>query len=185
LRQTRCRSQDPPSWPQQVHHPKGLADNVPPVPLRLGPFPRRGRARLPPPYVQNTRWIAILWHCGKSSRGSSIKARDGEGTPLCIEVFSGNTSDTKTFGQQVTKVVERFGAQAVTFVGDRGMIKGPQIEQLQQYSDQEFHYITAITKPQIEKLLQEDAIQISLFDQELGEVQLLSLDRLSFFPGAH
>ncbi|MEJ2353941.1 MAG: IS1634 family transposase [Anaerolineales bacterium] len=97
---------------------------------------------------------------------------DGEGTPLSIEVFSGNTSDTKTFGQQVTKVVERFGAQAVTFVGDRGMIKGPQIEQLQQYTDHEFHYITAITKPQIEKLLQEDAIQISLFDQELGEVQL-------------
>jgi transposase len=62
---------------------------------------------------------------------------DGEGTPLCIEVFSGNTSDTKTFGQQVTKVAGRFGAQAVTFVGDRGMIKGPQIEQLQQYKDHE------------------------------------------------
>jgi len=41
------------------------------------------------------------------------------------------------------------------------MIKGPQIEQLQAYDDHEFHYITAITKP-----------QISLFDQELGEVQL-------------
>jgi transposase len=97
---------------------------------------------------------------------------DGQGTPVCIEVFSGNTSDTKTFGQQVSKVVERFGAQAVTFVGDRGMITGPQIEQLQQDSDQELHYITAITKAQIEKLLQEEEIQISLFDQELGEVQL-------------
>ncbi len=97
---------------------------------------------------------------------------DPEGTPLSIEVFSGNTTDTKTFGQQVAKVAERFGAQAVTFVGDRGMIKGPQIEQLQQYKDYEFHYITAITKPQIEKLLKEDRIQLSLFDQELGEIQL-------------
>ena len=52
------------------------------------------------------------------------------------------------------------------------MIKGPQIEQLQAYDDHEFRYITAITKPQIEKLLREDKIQISLFDQELGEVQL-------------
>ena len=66
---------------------------------------------------------------------------DPEGTPVSIEVFPGNTSDTKTFGQQVTKVAERFGAQAVTFVGDRGMIKGPQIKQLQQYKDHEFHYI--------------------------------------------
>lgn len=55
---------------------------------------------------------------------------DAKGTPLSIEIFSGNTTDTKTIGQQVTKVAERFGAQTVTFVGDRGMIKGPQIEQL-------------------------------------------------------
>ncbi len=97
---------------------------------------------------------------------------DAEGTPLSIEVFSGNTADTQTFGQQVAKVAERFGAQSVTFVGDRGMIKGPQIEQLQQYKDHEFHYITAITKPQIEKLLREDKLQLSLFDQELGEIPL-------------
>ena len=97
---------------------------------------------------------------------------DGGGTPLSIEVFAGNTQDTKTFGQQVAKVAARFGGAVVTFVGDRGMIKGPQIEQLQAYDDHEFHYITAITKPQIEKLLRQDKIQISLFDQELGEVQL-------------
>jgi len=97
---------------------------------------------------------------------------DCAGTPLSIEVFPGNTQDTKTFGQQVAKVAKRFGGGAVTFVGDRGMIKGPQIEQLQAYQDHEFHYITAITKPQIEKLLREDKIQIGLFDQELGELQL-------------
>ena len=103
---------------------------------------------------------------------------DGSGTPLSIEVFAGNTQDTKTFGQQIAKVATRFGGGAVTFVGDRGMIKGPQIEQLQAYNDHEFHYITAITKPQIEKLLREDKIQLSLFDQELGEVQLQEGARL-------
>ena len=97
---------------------------------------------------------------------------DPSGTPLSIEVFAGNTQDTQTFGQQVVKVATRFGGGAVTFVGDRGMIKGPQIEQLQADNAHEFHYITAITKPQIEKLLREQKIQIGLFDQEVGEVQL-------------
>jgi len=103
---------------------------------------------------------------------------DPAGTPLSIEVFQGNTQDTKTFGQQVAKVAKRFGGGAVTFVGDRGMIKGPQIQQLQDYHDHEFHYITAITTPQVEKLLREDRIQIGLFDQELGELQLQDALRL-------
>ena len=97
---------------------------------------------------------------------------DREGTPLSIEVFKGNTQDTKTFASQVAKVSERFGGGAVTFVGDRGMIKGPQIEELKAYEDHEFHYITAITKPQIEKLLAQGDIQIGLFDQALAEVQV-------------
>ena len=95
-----------------------------------------------------------------------------EGTPLSIEVFKGNTQDTQSFASQVSKVAERFGGGAVTFVGDRGMIKGPQIEQLKAYEDHEFHYITAITKPQIEKLLAQGDIQIGLFDQALAEVQV-------------
>ncbi|MBM3335176.1 hypothetical protein FJY63_10990 [Candidatus Sumerlaeota bacterium] len=45
-----------------------------------------------------------------------------------------------TFGAQVRKVAERFGCQHVTFVGDRGMIKSAQIEDL---SKAGFHYITA------------------------------------------
>ena len=103
---------------------------------------------------------------------------DPAGTPLSIEVFPGNTQDTKTFGQQVAKVAQRFGGGAVTFVGDRGMIKGPQIKQLQEYHDHDFHYITAITKPQVEKLLREDKIQIGLFDQELCELKLQEALRL-------
>ena len=47
------------------------------------------------------------------------------------------------------------------------MIKGQQIEDLAQ---QGFHYITAITKPQIEKLLRTGTLQMDLFDQELAEV---------------
>lgn len=97
---------------------------------------------------------------------------DRQGHPLSIEVFQGNTQDTQTFGSQVRKVAERFGGGAVTFVGDRGMIKGPQIEALKAYPEHEFHYITAITKAQIEKLLDEGAFQLGLFDQAVAEVHM-------------
>jgi hypothetical protein len=92
---------------------------------------------------------------------------DGQGRALSIEVFVGNTSDPKTVGAQIAKVVQRFGGQGVTFVGDRGMLKGPQIKELGQ---EHFHYITAITKPQIESLLQKRVFPMELFDTTLSEV---------------
>ena len=94
------------------------------------------------------------------------------GVPLSVEVFTGNTQDPMTFAPQIKKVAERFGSEEVTFVGDRGMIKSQQIEQLasEPYG---FHYITAITKPQIEKLLKENVIQMDMFEQELAEVKTI------------
>src|SRR5262252_9304124 len=92
---------------------------------------------------------------------------DEAGHPVSIEVFPGNTQDPHTFAAQINKVKARFGVTEITFVGDRGMIKGQQIEDLVQ---QGCHYITAITKPQIEKLLRTGTFQMDLFDQELAEV---------------
>ena len=92
---------------------------------------------------------------------------DEDGQPVSIEVFPGNTQDPHTVAAQVAKLKGRFGVQEITFVGDRGMIKSQQIEDLAQ---QGFHYITAITKPQIEKLLRTGTFQMELFEQELAEV---------------
>ena len=92
---------------------------------------------------------------------------DALGRPLSIEVFSGNTQDLATFGSQVKKVAGRFGQGEVVFVGDRGMIKTPQVEELRGHG---FHYITALTKPQIESLLRKGVFQMSLFDVQLAEV---------------
>jgi hypothetical protein len=92
---------------------------------------------------------------------------DEAGHPVSIEVFPGNTHDPQTFAAQINKVKARFGVHEITFIGDRGMIKGQQIEDLAQ---QGLHYITAITKPQIEKLLRTGTLQMDLFDQELVEV---------------
>jgi len=89
------------------------------------------------------------------------------GRPLSIEVFAGNTQDPKTFRSQLDKVAQCFGGGEITFVGDRGMIKGPQIDAL---AEQQCHYITAITKPQIETLLAQGTLQLGLFDEDLAEV---------------
>lgn len=61
----------------------------------------------------------------------------------------------------------KFPRSTQPFVGDRGMIKSRQVEALLDYG---FHYITAITKPQIESLITKGVIQLGLFDQELAEV---------------
>jgi transposase len=65
------------------------------------------------------------------------------------------------------KLTDRFGAKEVTFVGDRGMIKRTQIGDLK---DEEFHYITAITKPEIETLVKKEIISLSLFDTKIAEI---------------
>ncbi|MGH8415447.1 MAG: IS1634 family transposase, partial [Gammaproteobacteria bacterium] len=93
---------------------------------------------------------------------------DEQGTPVSTEVFRGNTQDPKTFAAQVKKASERFGCERVTFVGDRGMIKSGPVEDLAQAG---FHYITAITKPQIDTLIEARLIQMDLFAAELCEVE--------------
>jgi transposase len=92
---------------------------------------------------------------------------DGEGWPICTEVFEGNTNDTVTVKNQIEKMANRFGVEEVTLVGDRGMIKSTQIRDL---PDEHFHYITAITKVQIAKLIKDGVLQMSFFDEKLCEI---------------
>nr|NGY94209.1 hypothetical protein [Neochlamydia sp. AcF84] len=91
-----------------------------------------------------------------------------EGAPVSAEVFKGHTQDTSTFHAQIKKAKERFNCEKVTFVGDRGMIKSGQIEDLQAHG---FHYITALTKAQVETLMKKGVIEYTLFDENLVEVK--------------
>jgi len=93
---------------------------------------------------------------------------DEHGEPVSPEVFTGNTGDLETFASQVRKARDRFGCERVTFVGDRGMIKSAQIKDLAQAG---FHYITAITKPQIRSMIKKGVFQLGLFDEHLCEVE--------------
>jgi len=99
---------------------------------------------------------------------------DADGRPLSIEVFPGNTSDLETFSSQLNKASARFGAERVTFVGDRGMIKAPQRAKI---LDAGFHYITAITKAQIDALIAAGVLQMDLFEETLAEVEGLDGER--------
>ena len=92
---------------------------------------------------------------------------DSQGEPISTQVYRGNTSDLKTFGQQVHKIKKELGCEGVTMVGDRGMIRS---DQKALALKAEFHFITALTKPQIEKLLADQVLQMELFEDKVNEV---------------
>ena len=92
---------------------------------------------------------------------------DSQGEPVSIQVYRGNTNDLKTFGQQVHKIKKELGCTGVTLVGDRGMIRTDQKAAAQ---EAQFHFVTALTKPQIQKLLAERVLQLELFEEKVHEV---------------
>jgi len=92
---------------------------------------------------------------------------DSQGEPVSIQVYRGNTSDLKTFGQQVHKIKKELGCEGVTLVGDRGMIR---TEQKAVAQKAEFHFVTALTKPQIQKLLADQVLQLEFFEEQVHEV---------------
>ena len=91
---------------------------------------------------------------------------DPEGDPVAVRVLEGNTADTATVEEQITILAQAFGVTEVILVGDRGMLKTPQITSL----PEGFRYITAITKPQIRTLLDKGVLLMELFEDSLGEV---------------
>jgi transposase len=88
---------------------------------------------------------------------------DEQGDPVSVEVFKGNSSDLNTFAGQLEKLQDQFGVKRVVVVGDKGMIKTKQIDQINKL---EWNYITSITKPQIQTLLKTGVIQFELFETQ-------------------
>jgi transposase len=93
-----------------------------------------------------------------------------DGCPVAIEVFSGNTADPTTFTAQVNKIRKRFGITRVVLVGDRGMITSKRIEEdLREVEG--LDWITALRNSSIKKLVEQNTIQLSFFDEkDLAEV---------------
>ncbi len=96
---------------------------------------------------------------------------NGEGCPVAVEVFEGNTGDPTTVTPQVSKLRERFHLKQIVLVGDRGMLTSARIrEDLKPQGG--LPWISALKSIQIQQLVQGGALQLSLFDQhDLAEVQ--------------
>ena len=95
---------------------------------------------------------------------------DGEGCPVAVEVFDGNTGDPRTLGVQIQKLRKRFGLSRVVLVGDRGMITSARIEEDLRPAPG-IEWITALRGPTIHKLVQSGVLDVSLFDEkDLAEI---------------
>ena len=88
---------------------------------------------------------------------------NARGIPVAVSVFEGNTGDPKTLVAQVTHVRERFAIERFVLVGDRGMISQKQVDALK--TQEGIEWITALRPGAIRQLLDDNALQMDLFDE--------------------
>jgi Transposase DDE domain len=95
---------------------------------------------------------------------------NGEGCPVAVEVFAGNTGDPKTLPAQIKKIRKRFAIARVVLVGDRGMLTEARLrEDLRPIEG--LDWITALRAPVIQALAAGGTLQLTLFDQQdLAEI---------------
>jgi len=101
---------------------------------------------------------------------------DGEGRPVAVEVYPGNTGDPTTVCDQVEKLQNRFGISELVLVGDRGMLTQTQIDELKRHPG--LGWISALRSDSIRELVEKGCLERSLFD----EVNLAEI-RSPEFPG--
>jgi len=88
---------------------------------------------------------------------------DERGRPVSTTVFLGNTADSTTVVAQAQKAREQFGIDRLVLVGDRGMISQPQIDRFKEMGGVD--WISALRSGQIRKLLNDETIELGLFDE--------------------
>jgi len=94
---------------------------------------------------------------------------DKEGRPIGVEVYPGNTGDPSTVADQVEKLRERFKLKRLVLIGDRGMLTQTKIDMLKKHPG--IGWITALRNKAIRKLVEEESVQLSLFDERnLAEI---------------
>ena len=86
-----------------------------------------------------------------------------DGCPVAIEVFEGDTADPRTLATQIDKVKSRFALKHVVLVGDRGMITQARLDA--DIAPAGLDWITALRAPAIRALVEDGALQMSLFDE--------------------
>ena len=124
-------------------------------------------------YEGRTCALAQFGHNRDEKKGRQIivygMMTDGDGRPLAVDVYPGNTGDPTTVPDQVEKLRERFGLQRVTLVGDRGMLTDAQISTVR--ATPGIGWVSALRSADVRKLVEGGSLQLSLFDrQNLAEI---------------
>jgi len=92
-----------------------------------------------------------------------------EGCPVGVSVYRGNTNDQKTLADRVTELKEAYGLRDVVLAGDRGMITAARLPEL---TESGIRSVTALTHPEIFKLVRRKVIEPGLFDEHrIAEVR--------------
>jgi len=117
--------------------------------------------------------LARFGHNRERKRGKLIIVygllTDGQGRPVSVQVYPGNTGDPSTLPEQVHKLRERFGLRRIVLVGDRGMLTETQLDKVKEHPG--LGWISALRTQAIRKLVDGGHLQMSLFDQQdLAEI---------------
>jgi hypothetical protein len=88
---------------------------------------------------------------------------DGDGRPVAITLFPGNTTDASTLTDQAAWIRKEFQVGNVILVGDRGMIGQEQIAELRAMGG--LYWVTALKHSQIHKLVESGAIGLERFER--------------------
>jgi transposase len=88
---------------------------------------------------------------------------NGQGCPVGVEVYSGNTKDETTVIDKIHEIKMDYGIERIIFVGDRGMVTQSNIEALKDEDD--LQMIGALTHGEMMSLLKEKVIELDLFDE--------------------
>jgi transposase len=93
---------------------------------------------------------------------------DRDGCPIGVSVYRGNTNDQKTLADRIQELKETYGLRDVILAGDRGMITAARLPEL---TEAGIRSITALTHPEIFRLVDKKVIEPGLFDEhEIAQV---------------
>ena len=88
---------------------------------------------------------------------------NGEGCPVGVEVFKGNTKDETTVSDKVEELKKTYEIKQAIFVGDRGMVTEAIAEELEEKG---VKTIGALTRAGIQKLIEKEIIKPSEFKEK-------------------
>jgi hypothetical protein len=100
---------------------------------------------------------------------------NGDGCPVAVEVFEGNTGDPTTVAPVITKLRQRFHLRRVVLVGDRGLLTDARIrEELKPVEG--LDWITALRHPTVRALVDSGVLDLGDF----APTDLIELTALAY-----